>query len=69
MLLLLDSLLPAEYQELSKVMKLAGDSYVFNPHKWMFFTTLLYQSWYLKEPRYFGQYFFHDSEYLKTDLR
>jgi aromatic-L-amino-acid decarboxylase len=60
------ALLLPEYQELIEGHELA-DSYVFNPHKWMF-TNFDCTIMYLKEPRYLVNTFSMTPEYLKTDL-
>jgi len=60
------ALLLPEYQELIKGHELA-DSYVFNPHKWMF-TNFDCTIMYLKEPRYLVNTFSMTPEYLKTNL-
>ncbi len=60
------ALLLPEYQGLIQGHELA-DSYVFNPHKWMF-TNFDCTIMYLKEPRYLVNTFSMTPEYLKTDL-
>lgn len=60
------ALLLSEYQELIEGHELA-DSYVFNPHKWMF-TNFDCTIMYLKEPRYLVNTFSMTPEYLKTSL-
>ena len=60
------ALLLPEYQNLMKGHELA-DSYVFNPHKWMF-TNFDCTIMYLKEPQYLVNTFSMTPEYLKTKL-
>ncbi|WP_075348770.1 pyridoxal phosphate-dependent decarboxylase family protein [Algoriphagus marinus] len=60
------ALILPEFQELIKGHELA-DSYVFNPHKWMF-TNFDCTIMYLKEPRYLVNTFSMTPEYLKTKL-
>ncbi len=43
-----------------------ADSFVFNPHKWMF-TNFDCSAYYVKDPRHLVQTFTIDPEYLKTD--
>lgn len=60
------ALLLPEFQKLIEGHELA-DSYVFNPHKWMF-TNFDCTIMYLKEPRYLVNTFSMTPEYLKTNL-
>jgi aromatic-L-amino-acid decarboxylase len=60
------ALLLPEYQSLMEGHELA-DSYVFNPHKWMF-TNFDCTIMYFKEPRYLVNTFSMTPEYLKTKL-
>jgi aromatic-L-amino-acid/L-tryptophan decarboxylase len=60
------ALILPEFQNLIEGHELA-DSYVFNPHKWMF-TNFDCTIMYLKEPRYLVNTFSMTPEYLKTKL-